>query len=446
MFRTDILKGLNGALRGTKLYPPGHPAIKSSATKASVLISSLLDVEDSFLIGLVEGAIIFDVDPVADSERLYTDLIGFMREKNIASIIFTRGVTAEELTGLIGLLTGPPMLEAELQSALTERGVTNIQVKTATEGPSNCLEVYNGAVDAVKNAMDELRLGKIPLSGPVNKVADEVADSVLSDRDAMMGLAMIKNYDNYLFNHSVNVTILSVSLAEALGLSKDQLHTVGVGALLHDIGKTGLSEQIIRKPGGLSSDEWQQIKAHPQIGSDIIKRMDGIDDSVSSLVYEHHIKYDQTGYPEEHDDTLNPFSQILTICDAYDALTTLRVYQKPHSPIEALKIMNNFSGKSFHPDILKTFTEMIGIYPVGTLVRLSTGEIGIVTKVYAERPLRPTLKVISDTQGKALDESMPLDMADDNNSEAEIIATVNPATLGVELGDFFKKEAAEENN
>lgn len=446
MYKTEILKGLNGALRSTKLYPTGHPAIKSNAAKTSTLIGSHLAGEDSFLIGLVEGAIIFDADPVADSERLYTDLINFMREKKIASIIFTRGVRTEELSALIDMLTGPPMLETELQGALSERGVTNIKIKSATEGPNNCLEVYNDAVDAVKNAMDELRLGKIPRSGPVNNVADEVADSVLSDRDAMIGLAMIKNYDNYLFNHSVNVAILSVSLGDALGLSKDQLHAVGVGALLHDIGKTGLSEEIIRKPGGLSSEEWQQIKSHPQIGADIIKRMDGIDESVSVLVYEHHIKYDQTGYPEAHDDTINPFSHILTICDAYDALTTLRVYQKPHSPMEALKIMNNFSGRSFHPDVLKTFTEMIGIYPVGTLVRLSTGEVGIITKVYTERPLRPTMEVITDAKGTQLTERETLDLADDNNKDTDIIATVNPATLGIELGDFFKKEAASEES
>jgi len=441
MYRTDILKSLNGALRGTKLYPPGHPAIRSNATKTGEHMRALLLSEESFLIGLVEGAIIFDESPVAESQRLYPDLTGFMREKKIASIIFERGLTDGEIFGLIEILTGPPMVEAELRNALSARGFTHIKVKPATEGPSNYLEVYNGALDAVKNAMDEVRLGKIPLSGPVNRVAEEVADSVLTDRDAMIGLAMIKNYDSYLFNHSVNVTILSVSLAEAMGLDRDDVHSVGVGALLHDIGKTGVAEDIIRKPGGLSSEEWQQVKAHPKIGADIIKRMEGVDEIVSSIVYEHHIKYDQTGYPEEHEE-LNPFSHIITICDAYDALTTLRVYQKPHNPLEALKIMNNFAGRSFHPDILKTFTNMIGIYPVGTAVRLSTNEVGIVTHVYAERPLRPTLKVLTDPAGKRMEEPETLDLAGEGMEEREIIATVNPALFDIDLGEFFKKEAA----
>ncbi|MFQ5354322.1 MAG: HD-GYP domain-containing protein, partial [Thermodesulfobacteriota bacterium] len=229
--------------------------------------------------------------------------------------------------------------------------------------------------------------------------------------------------------------------AGAIGLSKEQLHSTGVGALLHDIGKTGVSEQIIRKPGGLSSEEWQKIKEHPQIGSDIISRMDGMDEAVSSIVYEHHIKYDESGYPEEHGE-LNPLSQIITICDAYDALTTLRVYQKPNNPAEALKIMSNFSGRHFHPGYMKTFTEMIGIYPVGTLVRLSTNDIGVVTKVSGESPSKPLLKIICDAGGNTLDPPVARDLSMDADDDRTIIATVNPASLGIELGEFFKEDAA----
>ncbi|MFQ5480185.1 MAG: HD-GYP domain-containing protein [Thermodesulfobacteriota bacterium] len=407
-------------------------------------MSTLLAEEESFLIGLVEGAIIFEEDPIPDSERLYPELIALMREKKLASLIFTRGVKAQELNALIEILTGPPIIEQQLRKTLSASAVTHIDVKFATEEEGNFLEVYNGALDAVINAMDEVRMGKIPSSGPINKVTDELSESVLDDRDAMIGLAMIKNYDNYLFNHSVNVAILSVSLAGALGLDKVQIHNTGVGAILHDIGKTGVAEQIIRKPGGLSSEEWQQVKAHPQLGAEIIKRMDAMDEVIASIVYEHHIKYDETGYPEEHGE-LNPLSQIITICDAYDALTTLRVYQKPHNPAEALKIMNNFSGKSFHPDFLRTFTEMIGIYPVGTLVRLSTNHLGIVTKVSAETPSSPTLKLIIDAEGIKIEPPILLDLAGDTSGERTIIATVNPASLGIELGEFFKKEAATES-
>ncbi|MFQ5353665.1 MAG: hypothetical protein ACE5DR_01845, partial [Thermodesulfobacteriota bacterium] len=207
MFADDILKSLNSALRGTKFYPPGHPAIKSNAEKTSVLISSLLHEQENFVIGLVEGAIIFDEDPMPDSERLYTELINAMREKNLASIICERGLMARELSALIDILTGPPILEKELRSTLSAGGVTHIKVKAATEEEGNYLEVYNGALEAVINAMDEVRLGKIPSSGPVNKVTDDLTESVLEDRDAMIGLSMIKNYDNYLFNHSVNVAI-----------------------------------------------------------------------------------------------------------------------------------------------------------------------------------------------------------------------------------------------
>jgi len=123
------------------------------------------------------------------------------------------------------------------------------------------LEIYNGAVEVVKNVMGEVRMGKIPKSGPVNAIVDEVTESVLSDQNAIMGLTMIKNYDNYLYNHSVNVSVTSIALGRAMQFAKAELRVLGVGALLHDIGKTGVSEQIIRKPGGLSTEEWEKSRS-----------------------------------------------------------------------------------------------------------------------------------------------------------------------------------------
>jgi len=230
-----------------------------------------------------------------------------------------------------------------------------------------------------------------------------------------------------------------VGVAREMKLSEEEIHAVGVAALLHDIGKTGVSEQIIRKPGGLSSEEWEKIKEHPLIGSEIIQRMEGMVDTVHRLVYEHHIKYDLSGYPEKHGD-LHPYSQIITVCDAYDALTTLRVYQKPHNPVEAIKIMNNFSGRNFNPEVLKAFTEMIGIFPVGTMVRLTTNEIGIVTGINQGAPDRPTLKILYGADGAHLDTPVELNLSEVGAGDKSIIAIVNPTSVDVELGSFFAKE------
>ncbi|MFQ5442126.1 MAG: HD-GYP domain-containing protein [Thermodesulfobacteriota bacterium] len=441
MDREEILKGINGALRGTKFYPPGHPAIKASEEKTYGIISASLSESENFLIALVEGALVIDEKPVADGESLYPELIEFMGKKNVGTIMIERGVDLQEFSSLIDVLSTTEEEGDDLSGVLKARGITHITLSSISEGKQHFLEVYNDAVKSVQGAMEEVRMGKIPRAEPITSVVNKVTESVLVDPNAMIGLTMIKNYDNYLYNHSVNVSILAVSLANAMELSPDDIHAVGVGALLHDIGKTGVSEEIIRKPGGLSSEEWAKVKEHPLLGSEIVKRMNGVVETTQRVVYEHHIKYDHTGYPETHNQ-LHPYSQILTICDAYDALTTLRVYQKPHTPVEALRIMNNFSGRNFDPDILKAFSDMIGIYPVGTMVRLSTNEIAIVTKINPESPDLPLVKIIYDADGGLLAETQETDLSKGAENDQSIIATVNPASVDVQLSEFFEKESA----
>lgn len=435
-----ILKNINAALKSRKLYPPGHPAISTPVNKTHSLITEELKSMNNLAVAVVSGTIVFEDDMVPDSEKLYPDLIQYMAEKKVDAIIFERGFSMKELGDALELLSGPQVFEGEaLQKEIHSKGILRITLKSMPTGKRNALEIYNGAVEIVQNVMGEVRMGKIPKAGPVSDIVNEMTESVFSDPHAMLGLTMIKNYDNYLYNHSVNVSIMALSLGKAMGLGEEEIHALGVGALLHDIGKTGVSEQIIRKPGGLSSEEWDKVKQHPQLGSNIIKRMEGIDATIGRLIYEHHIKYDHSGYPETVDN-LHPLSQVITICDAYDALTTLRVYQKPHDPVEAIKVMSNFSGRHFNPEMLKTFMDMMGMYPVGTMVRLTTGELGVVTRLNQGTPERPVVKILYGEDGTEVAAPFETDLTADDSRE--IVTNVNPATTATDLGSFFEKEAA----
>jgi putative nucleotidyltransferase with HDIG domain len=438
--RDAILKSINGALKSKKLYPAGHPAITAPINKLSGFIEDALKTRNNIAVGMVNEALVFEDDLIVEGEKLYPDVIRYMKEKNVNAVIFERGFSLKELTGLIDILSASEVITGSaLQKELSAQGITHITLKSVPEGRKNILEIYNGAVDIVKSVMGEVRMGKIPRTEPVEAIIGELTESVFSDQNAIIGLTMIKNYDNYLYNHSVNVSIISLSLGRAMKLSEEELHAVGVAALLHDVGKTGVAENIIRKPGGLSSEEWEKIKEHPLLGSNIIKRMEGMDETIGRLIYEHHIKYDHSGYPQTTS-SLHPLSQIITISDAYDALTTLRVYQQPHNPVEAVKVMSNFSGRHFNPDILKAFINMIGLYPVGTLVRLSTNEIGLVTKVDSEAGDCPLVNVLYDKDGLELDPTYKLDLK--ANNDVSIVSTVNPATTNTDVSAFFEKEAA----
>ncbi|OGP14209.1 MAG: hypothetical protein A2052_01585 [Deltaproteobacteria bacterium GWA2_54_12] len=438
--RELILKNINAALKSRKLYPPGHPAIAAPVNKTHSLLTEELKSMNNLAMAIVNETLVFEDDMVPDGEKLYPDLIQYMTEKSVDAIIFEKGFSNKELADTFEILAGAQVFQGqELQKELHSRGILRITLKAMPTGKRNVLEIYNGAVEIIQNVMGEVRMGKIPKAGPISDIVSEMTESVFSDPHAMLGLTMIKNYDNYLYNHSVNVSIMALSLGKAMGLSEAELHAVGVGALLHDIGKTGVSEQIIRKPGGLSSEEWDKIKQHPQLGSNIIKRMEGMDETIGRLIYEHHIKFDHSGYPETVD-SLHPLSQVLTICDAYDALTTLRVYQKPHDPVEAIKVMSNFSGRHFNPDMLKAFMNMMGLYPVGTMVRLTNGEIGIVTRLNDGTPEKPVVKILYGEDGAEVSSPFEADLRFDGSRE--IVTNVNPATTTTDLGAFFEKEAA----
>ena len=290
--------------------------------------------------------------------------------------------------------------------------------------------------------MNQIRLGKVPQAGEIVRVSDELTELVLTDQNAMLGLTMIKNYDNYLFNHSVNVSILSIALAESMKQEEANLRIVGVGGLLHDLGKTGVAEEIIKKPDRLSTEEFESIKQHPVLGSRMIEQMPGLAGLISRVVYEHHIRYDHSGYPHT-ESPLHPLSMIITIVDAYDAMTTLRVYQRPFTPVEAIRQMNTMSGKHFDPNTLKIFIAMLGFYPVGTTVRLNTNDIGIVTKANPTDSLSPTVKMLFGGDGKQIDKPYELDLFKKDNRNIKIIAPIDPLTKGMDLGHFFEEESKE---
>ncbi len=437
-----VLQSMNGALKSRKFYPAGHPSIAASTRKTLQHINEALRDRNNLLIGLVNQSLILDDTPVVDAGKNYPDIIRHMENRSAEAIIFEKGVTENELSAFIDAFSADNDLPAqEIQKELSSQNVIHITLKSLPMGKRSLLEVYNDAVEVVINTMAEVRMGKIPRSEPVNNIINELDESVFSDPNAMIGLTMIKNYDNYLYNHSVNVSILSIALARAMKLDSQNLHIVGVSSLLHDIGKTGVSEQIIRKPGGLSSEEWEKIKEHPRLGSNIIRRMSGMDESTGRIIFEHHVKFDHSGYPETSS-SLHPLSQIVTIADAYDALTTLRVYQQPRNPVEAIKVMMNLSGRHFDPKILKSFINMIGMYPVGTTVRLSTNEIGIVVKVDSVSSDTPVVKVLYDPSGNALEKPFEIDLSSKGPETPFIIATVDPALKNINIGEFFKNESS----
>lgn len=434
-----ILQSLNGMFRNKHLYPPGHPALKTLSKKTFDLITAYLDDKGSTFFGIINDTFVFDDFPMLDADKNFAELYKQIEDNDVEALTFKKGFTEKELLDALNILSDETKLSPEeLKRMLKSKGIRNISVKVKESGDQSSIEIFEGAITAIKSVMGEVRMGKIPDSKEIKGIVSKMTDSVLKDPNAMIGLTLIKDYDDYLYTHCVNVGLLSISIGTALGLDEKQLHNVGLGGMLHDIGKTAVSEDIIKKPGSLDTEEWNQLKAHPVMGTDIASRMEGVDEVVTHMIYEHHVRYDHSGYPA-YKENLHSLTPIATIADAYDALTTLRVYQKPCSPLEAVSILKKLSGKHFEPKTLNAFIKMLGLYPVGTTVKLSTGETAVITKAIHKDDETQKAKLIYDKENKLMNPPVEIDLDAKGTGEGPTI--VEPVDTDYDLSDLFETEA-----
>jgi HD-GYP domain-containing protein (c-di-GMP phosphodiesterase class II) len=225
----------------------------------------------------------------------------------------------------------------------------------------------------------------------------EVITSVARNREALTGLCKLRSYDEYTYTHSINVTVLATAFGQFLGLPEAELFSLGLAALFHDIGKANIPPEVLNKPGRLSDREFQVMKRHPLESYSILKDKRPLEDKVLLAIVEHHEKFDGSGYPRGlQGEAVSMFARVISLADVYDALTSDRVYRKGMPPSRALGVMYGMREKDFHPTMVERFIKCLGIYPVGSLVRLSDGRHALVWSSNAQSPLLPTVKAAFD--------------------------------------------------
>lgn len=219
-------------------------------------------------------------------------------------------------------------------------------------------------------------------------VVGQIIDEIFSNEDVTLNLANLKAVDDYIFHHSVNVCILSIITGIYMGFNKTRLIDLGVGAILHDIGKTLVPRDILNKPARLSYDEFEVIKRHSSFGHDLITRISGLSPESAEVVLSHHERYDGTGYPYgKNKDNIHIYAKIASLADVFDAVTSDRIYGSKEDSYIAVSYILEDSGKKFEPEIVKTFLRVIGYYPVGLNVMLNTGEYGVIVRKNRDKPL-----------------------------------------------------------
>jgi len=302
--------------------------------------------------------------------------------------------------------------------------------------------IHRETIATAKEVLDAIRGGRTFSISKVEESSQNIVESILRNRDALISLCQIKGYDEYTYTHSVNVSVLTTAVAHSLGYNRDRLLETGVGGLLHDVGKMRVPESILNKPGKYAEWEFNVMKKHPQYGMDILKDKRSVSDFSKALVIQHHERFNGKGYPFHLKGVeINEIGLIGAVADVYDALTSNRVYRAAWTPQKALAVIFQGCDVEYSREIVERFTKQMGIYPVGSFVRLFSGEMGVVTKVDHGRLLAPTLLILFDTEGKRLKRPVEYDLSEKQKQKDgkrfTVEVSLNPRPYGVEVAEYI---------
>jgi len=260
--------------------------------------------------------------------------------------------------------------------------------------------LHNEANRIVRDMMGDIRLGKQIQLEQIEPLVERIVDSIFRQQDAMLPLARLKDHDEYTFQHSVSVCALMTSFARTLKLPRDIIHEIAVGALLHDVGKAAVPDEILNKPAKLTDAEFLKMKSHVVQSKIILQGTPGISQIALDVAAQHHERFDGTGYPNKlKGDEISLYGQMGAIVDVYDAITSNRVYHKGMAPTEALRKLLEWSKFHFNPTLVQAFIRAVGIYPTGSLVRLESRRLAVVQAQNPENLMQPVVKVIFHSRG-----------------------------------------------
>ncbi|MEK6663205.1 MAG: HD-GYP domain-containing protein [Pseudomonadota bacterium] len=263
-------------------------------------------------------------------------------------------------------------------------------------------QIQGKAKLAVTNLFNEARMGNAVDISAVGPLVDEINQSIERNAGALLSIVRLKTVDDYTYMHSVAVCVLMTSLGKQMGLIGEELHQVGLAGLLHDVGKMGMPLEVLNKPGKLTDAEFTVMKNHPMQGWEILKKAQ-VSDAISlDVCLHHHEKMDGSGYPERlSGDAITLHARMGAVCDVYDAITSERPYKHGWDPAESIKRMAEWRNGHFDETVFQAFVKTIGIYPAGSLVRLKSGRLAVVTDQSDKSLLTPQVKVFFSTKSNA---------------------------------------------
>lgn len=450
-----FLDHLNTARKRAKILPAEHRYVAEAIADIVKAFEELLRGRSSFTLSITNDEIYADGLFMPEESVTFDELVADFAERQLTSLTFNDTLDLREFGAFVSftvLKRDTIDHEKGLEAALARHGVRHITLgrfavvaPTLEEGGAGGArgtedatvvprDMYRAVVHIVVDTFIAASGRETLDLGVVDGMVQLLIASVMKERSVALGLNTMKSASEYTFYHSVNVAILSLLMGARLGLNETFLQRLGMAALLHDIGKMAIPKEILDKPGKLTDDEFAIMRNHTVEGMKILAGQNGVDDLAPVIAAQHHARFDLTGYPDFKPlGHLHIMSHLVTVADVYDALTSDRCYGKAMLPDRAMRIVIEGRGTLFHPLFAKVFIELGGMFPVGTLVQLDTGELAVVVEPNSADIYRPTVKLIVPA-GSDATESERIDIAEshpDGTYPRSIVRSVDPEEQGV---------------
>ena len=436
----DLLRRLASALRGAQLYASGHPLVTRNVTALTDALTLAHASLPSLTIGIVGDELVVGDTPVPRAAETMGELMRRLQQVGIERIVIERGVRPDEVAQLVQAVAlaeagGDP---AAALSKLPHIRVGRLQVEHRVDSAGGDIatfrRLYDDAVAVAGRLWESAVVEGKPDADAARGMVDSLAQAVAQNRTALLALTALKNYDNYTFTHMVNVSILTMGQARGLGVEGVLLREFGLAALMHDIGKVKTPTEILNKPEQLNDGEFEILKRHTVDGAEILRKTPEMPALAPVVAFEHHLRADGTGYPiGVSRPQLNLGTMLCGIADVYDAMRSQRVYQEAFPTDRILAVLQRNDGKQFDQNLVRRFSQLVGIYPVGNLVRLDSGDIAVVLKTYAPNPHRPRVKVVLGANRAPLDRPYEINLWEAQDGQPQAVqAPLDPAEYGID--------------
>ncbi|MDY6853358.1 MAG: HD-GYP domain-containing protein [Thermodesulfobacteriota bacterium] len=465
-FGEDFLRLLYRLIQSVKIHQDNNQLLLNSAKEFNEVMAPWWVEEESLMFSIHRDRFYLEEEKLLfrrENVSLIQEMLDYFRNRNLQGLRFLatiKDTSYESILSFIRTLNKAEEQEDPLDWLVTQLSKRNefswIQIEKGRKAGSQERDLerkeltrrtYFSALTSLQEVSDKLSSQKNVGVRKIKRIIQNMIDILTEDESILLSVSTIRDYDDYTYVHSVNVAILSLCLGKRVGLSKLSLRKLGICGLLHDLGKVDIPLDILNKPGRLTDEEFKEIEKHPlRSVKHIIQLKASHDFKVKSFLppFEHHLKFNLSGYPRlyrKKSQTL--LGRIITIADVFDALTSHRIYRPaPFSPDRALEIMLEKSGEDYDPIILKVFVNMLGRYPMGTLLKLDTGELALVVESPQESDkTRPRVVLLSpDGKGK-LKKGKTVSLEELDPQKGSYLRNINksfhPSVYGIQSTEFL---------